>query len=97
MFEFLSKRRRLMLIIFGLFLIWMIFFDGSSLLNHSKLDKEIKKNKDEIKYSKEEYNKDFKVIEDLKNKDSLEKFAREKYLMKKENEEIILVEFDTIK
>ena len=36
-------------------------------------------------------------IEQLENPETLDKFAREKYNMKKEDEEIYIIEYDTLK
>ena len=48
-----------------------------------------------IEYYEGEIAKDKQLISNLKNPDSLEKFAREEYKMKKQNEDIFLVEFDS--
>jgi hypothetical protein len=37
------------------------------------------------------------MIKNLQDSLELERFAREKYLMKRENEDIYIIEFDTIK
>ena len=83
-------------IILLLFVIWMIFFDENSLLNHWELDKEIDNLEKSNEYYQEQIDQDKKVIENLNDPDSLEKYAREEYKMKKENEEIFLIEYDTI-
>ncbi|RUA12076.1 MAG: septum formation initiator [Flavobacteriia bacterium] len=80
-----------------IFLIWMLFIDENSYLTHRKLDKEIDKLENSIDYYQKEINKDKKVISNLKDPDSLERFAREEYKMKKKNEEIYIIDFDTIK
>jgi len=69
-------------IIFSSFLVWMFFFDTNVQLN-----KEFKK----------EISKDKKTIIELQDSLQLEKFAREQYLMKKENEDIYIIEYDTLK
>lgn len=97
MFKKLNKMSKLMLAIFAVFLVWMTFFDENSFINANKLDVEIKKLNKETNFYKTETAKDQKMIKDLNNKDSLEKYAREKYKMKKENEEIFLIEFDSVK
>jgi len=97
MLKKLNKMTKLMLLIFVLFLVWMTFFDENSFLNKNKLNKEIKELRKETQYYKKELKKDKKMIHDLNNSDSLEKYAREKYQMKKKNEEIFLIEFDTLK
>ncbi len=83
-------------IILLLFLIWMVFFDENSFLNHWELDKEIDNLEKSNEYYKDQIEQDKKVIDNLNNPDSLEKYAREEYKMKKENEEIFLIEYDTI-
>ncbi len=79
------------------FVIWMTFFDENSYLNHAELDKEIDKLESSNDYYEKEITADAKIINNLKNPDSLEKFAREEYKMKKKGEEIFLIEFDTVK
>ena len=78
------------------FLVWIIFFDKYSLINQYEerntlfgLRKEKHYYQEEIKNTRNELNE---LITDNK---TLEKFAREKYLMKKENEDIWLVIPDT--
>ena len=83
-------------IILLLFVVWMIFFDENSLINHWELDKEIDKLEKSNEYYRDQIEQDKKVIDNLNDLDSLEKYAREEYKMKKENEEIFLIEYDTI-
>lgn len=83
-------------IILPVFIIWMVFFDENSLLNHMEFNKEIDKLESEKEYYKSEIYKDSSLIQNLENKKEQEKFAREQYHMKKENEEIYLIEYDTI-
>ncbi|WP_456376160.1 FtsB family cell division protein [Lutibacter sp.] len=83
-------------IILSFFIVWMFFFDENSLLNHLEFNKEINKLNNEEEYYKTQIKQDKDLIEKLKNKEELEKFAREKYHMKKENEEIYLIEYDTL-
>lgn len=84
-------------IIFSIFVVWMVFFDENSFLNHREFDGEIDKLENEKEYYQEEIKKDKELIEKLNDKEELEKFAREEYNMKKENEEIFLIEYDTLK
>ena len=83
-------------IILLLFLIWMVFFDENSFLNHWELDREIDNLEKSNEYYQDQIEQDKKVIDNLNDPDSLEKYAREEYKMKKENEEIFLIEYDTI-
>ena len=84
-------------IILSVFLVWMVFFDENSFLNHREFDKEIDMLNREKEYYQSEIKQDKELIEKLKNEEDLEKFAREEYKMKKENEEIYLIEYDTLK
>ena len=92
--KFFSNRYVLILLIF---ILWMLFFDENSFLNQHDLNKEINKLEESTDYYKKEITKDKKDIKDLKHPDSLEKFAREEYKMKKKNEDIYIIEFDTLK
>ena len=74
------------------FLVWMIFLDTHSLLVHQELSREIENLYQRKKFLESEIEKDNKLILDLNNIDSLEKFAREKYRHKKKNETILIIE-----
>ena len=66
-----------------LFIIWMLFFDTNSVLSHRVLDKKIEQlEKDQIHY-REEIRKDSIALHELSSPEGLEKYAREKYHMKK--------------
>lgn len=84
-------------IVISIFIVWMVFFDENSFINHHEFDKEIEKLENEKKYYNSEIEKDKELIKKLEDKEQLEKFAREEYHMKKENEEIYLIEYDTLK
>lgn len=75
------------------FLIWIFFWDSNSVIVNLKLRKEI----NQLEKRKAELEKniaiDKKIISSLENLDSLERYAREKLFMKKENEEIYIIEF----
>ena len=83
-------------IIIGVFVVWMLFFDENSFINHRELDEEIDKLENTNEYYHDQIDRDKKVIDNLNDPDSLEKYAREEYKMKKENEEIFLIDYDTI-
>lgn len=80
-----------------LFIIWMLFFDENSYLNHRELNEEIEKLEDASDYYGKEIKRDSNIIENLNNKDSLEKYAREQYKMKRDNEDIYIIEYDSLK
>ena len=83
-------------IILVLFVVWMGFFDENSYMNHRELDQEIDKLEDANEYYKKQIDDDQKVIDNLNDPDSLEKYAREEYKMKRENEDIYIIEYDTV-
>ena len=84
-------------LIFIPFLIWMLFFDENSYLVHRKFNSEIKDLESTISFYKTKIAEDKATILKLNDSLQLERFAREQYLMKKENEDIYIIEFDTIK
>lgn len=91
-FKIVSNKYFLILLVFA---IWMVFFDENSVVNQRELSKEIDGMEKSIEYYEGEITKDKQLISNLKNPDSLEKFAREEYKMKKQNEDIFLIEFDS--
>ena len=84
-------------LIFTPFLIWMLFFDENSYMVHRKFNQEIKDLESTISFYQMKIAEDKATIDKLGDSLQLERFAREQYLMKKENEDIYIVEFDTIK
>jgi len=80
------------ILVLTLFVGWMAFFDTNSLLIHLELKKEINKLEQQKTFLKTEIEKDKKVLKKLSSEEELEKFAREEYYMKKDNEEIFLIE-----
>lgn len=83
-------------IVLSVFIVWMLFFDENSFLNQREFDKEIDKLNSEKQHYKSEIYKDSALIKKLEDKKELERFARERYHMKKENEDIYLIEYDTL-
>ena len=79
------------------FLIRITFLDSNSLLIHDELNQEIKKLKNRKDALTDEINKDQKLIEKLQNIDSLEHYGREKYNLKKDNEDIFIIEYESDK
>ena len=77
------------------FLIWMTFLDTNSLLIHAELNREIKKLKKKRDALNKEILYDKSLIEKLNDIDSLEHYAREEYNLKKENEDIFIIEFQS--
>lgn len=84
-------------LIFIPFLVWMFFFDENSYLTHRKFNQEIEGLERTISFYKLKIASDKATIDKLGDSLQLERFARETYLMKKENEDIYIIEFDTLK
>ena len=74
----------------------MFFFDTNVQLN-KEFKKEIEELNNIINFYNKEISKDKDTIIELQDSLQLEKFAREQYLMKKENEDIYIIEYDTLK
>ncbi len=82
-----------------LFTVWILFLDDASFLQHRALNKEIKILESNRDYYKNEIKKDLQQIKELNNIDKIERYAREKYYMKRADEDIYIIEYenDTIK
>ena len=75
-----------------LFVIWIDLFDKYSFIDRLQLRSKINQLENEQKYYREKIEEDKRKKEELLgNRDNLEKFAREQYLMKKENEDIFII------
>ena len=75
------------------FIIWMLFIDTNSYLFHNTLSSEINELIIKKEQLKKEIVNDQKLINDLKDLDNYEAFARENFFMKKKDEEIFIIEF----
>ena len=75
------------------FLVWMIFLDSNDLINRFGLSSKLRSLENEKEYYQEKILEVQKDREELMGTNELlEKFAREKYLMKKETEDIFIIE-----
>jgi len=75
------------------FSIWMLFLDGNSWLIHRELNAEIQELEKNKKYYLDQINTDKAIMEQLNDSLELESFARQEYFMKRENEEIYIIEY----
>jgi len=74
------------------FLVWMTFFDRNDLISQFQQRSELRKIKQDKAYYLQEIQKNREMIEGLTtNAKQLERFAREKYLMKKDNEDVFVI------
>lgn len=77
----------------GIFFIWILALDSNNLINRFQLSAKLNSLENEKEYYLEKIQEVEKDRDELFGDDeSLEKFAREKYLMKKETEDIFIVQ-----
>lgn len=90
--KFIGNRYVLVIIFVA---VWMVFIDNYSLyFDHPVLDKEIQELEENKQYYIQEIRKDSTSIRQLQNPDQTEKYARENYYMKREDEDIYIIEYD---
>ena len=74
------------------FLVWLLIFDNNSLIDRFRYLKSLHGMEEEKQYYLERIEDDSRRLNELKtDRDNLEKFAREQYLMKKENEDVFVI------
>jgi len=74
------------------FLTWMLFFDRNDLMSQYEYRQQLHKLEAEKEFYLTETEKTVKDLSELTtDRSKLEKFAREKYLMKKENEDVFVI------
>lgn len=81
------------LVVSVFFIVWMLFFDQRDYFQQRERQAELNKLEAKKRYYVEEIEKTRKQLEDLQhNPAALEKFARERYLMKRDGEDIFIIE-----
>ena len=76
----------------AVFAVWMLFFDQNNMVDRIKMSSEIKQLEEDREYYLEQIQKDSARLNELTtNKENLEKYAREQFLMKKPNEDVFVV------
>ncbi|MGB1038971.1 MAG: FtsB family cell division protein [Bacteroidia bacterium] len=77
------------------FAIWMLFFDGNSFLFIHHQNKELKDLKAQEKFLKKEIEEmNTQKNELFSNQDKLEKYARENFYFKRDNEDVYVLEYE---
>jgi cell division protein FtsB len=71
----------------------MLFFDKNDFFTKMNRDKELKN----LQQSREYYTKEIKQLEEIRtnltnNPRTIEKYSREKYLMKRDNEDLFIID-----
>lgn len=92
--KYLKPFKNIFILILAVFAVWMLFFDANNWLIHHELNTEKEDLINEREYYKKESEKDNKEIKKLSTEEGLEKFAREEYYMKRDNEEIYIIEYE---
>jgi cell division protein FtsB len=76
----------------SVFTIWMLFIDQNNVVDQVKMSREIKQMEADREYYLEQIQTDSARLHELTtDRDNLEKYAREQYLMKKKDEDVFLV------
>jgi cell division protein DivIC len=93
MFKKLPKPfRNFYIVSLAVFFVWMLALDSNNLIARFQLSSKLNGLEDEKEYYDDKIKEVEKDHDELfGDKESIEKFAREKYLMKKENEDIYVI------
>jgi cell division protein FtsB len=84
------------LLAIGFFLVWMLFFDQKDFFFNIEKRKELSVLKEKKAYYQQEITKAKQELTDFQsNPAAIEKFARERYMLKKDGEDVYIVE-DTL-
>ena len=79
------------------FIVWMVFLDSNSLLVYFNLENKLTELKRQKSTLEENIDLDRQTLLQLSDSTEMERYARERYLMKKSNEDVYLIEYaDTI-
>jgi len=90
--------RNIYAIIGLIFFIWMVFLDTNSLVKFIGLKKKLDRLENEKTKLEIEILKDRELIKKLNDSIEIEKYGREKYFLKKENEDVYIINYgDSLK
>ncbi len=79
------------------FVVWLIFFDSNNIVNRLRYNDKLKELKQEKHFYLDEIRNDSILAQKLLTDSlELEKFAREKYMMKKDKEDVYIVIDSTV-
>ena len=77
----------------SLFVLWMLFFDRNDFFTQMARKKELAEIERSKDYFAQKITEGKKFSRDMRsNADAVEKFVREKYLMKRDNEDLFLIQ-----
>ena len=78
--------------------IWVVFLDKNNVFSQLELTRQHRKLEQEKTYFKDKIDANKKSLDELRTSpSSLEKFVRETYLMKKDDEDLFVIVPDTVK
>ncbi|HVG43032.1 MAG TPA: septum formation initiator family protein [Chitinophagaceae bacterium] len=78
---------------FVAFLLWILFFDRNDIFSQMERKEELRKLQESKRYFTQQITEERAFSEELKNNPAaIEKFAREKYGMKKDGEDLYLIQ-----
>jgi cell division protein DivIC len=84
-------RNKYLLTLFLVF-IWLTFFDRNNFISRVRMIRDVHQLKNDCEYYREKIvNDSARLVELHSSPEMLEKYAREQYLMKKDNEEIFII------
>lgn len=84
------KNRYLLTVV--IFFIWILFFDNNNLIGRYQDMAALKQLKRDREYYSNRIDEDTRKLNELKtSNENLEKFAREEYFMKRDNEDIFVI------
>jgi len=92
MAKYLKYTKNFYFVFTVLFIMWMVFIDGNDIISHFKLRSklnELEKQKEFYQERKEKIKVEREEL--LSNFELLEKFARERYLMKRKTEDLYVI------
>lgn len=90
MYSYIIKHKMLAIIVAAL--LWIIFFDKNSVILHIEREKNIAALQDSIQFYKNEISRQKRHLEELQSDPrQMEKFVRERYNMKREDEDIFII------
>ena len=89
LYPYLKNKYVIVLVAFA---VWLLFFDQNNWINQIKYKLDLNKLQEDKAFYLEGIQNAEKDLREIKtNPKTLEKFAREKYLMKKDNEEVFVI------
>lgn len=81
------------ILVSGFFIFWMLFFDTNSLRIYWSLNQKVKELEKQKQTLVQEIEADKAFILKMKDTSAMERYGREQYFLKKNNEDIYIIEY----